>query len=470
MGIKLDWQVESEQTLTRATEDMEARQSRRRALRQLVLLIGTLACMVGIIVGAVIWRLLKVDNRLRQNLIDTVHAEVTALRVGNFANYMDIQRSASDAFIFEQTRAYENYQLLKQANRIQFTGDVVDVEIDENRGRVMVREIIDGIPYNLLWFYWFYEDPGTTDQAGWRHVPDDLTFWGNEREIETDRVKVEYLSLDHAFAQALAKQMETWIVDGCAQLGCTSLLPRITVKVVAERPVRIEWSSSQYWTLLITSPLVDRARADVVIAPERETDIAQALAGRLIAQATNHTVPPPASDAAWLYDELARWLGDSLRGAPSPTGFTESLIALNGSQSPQAVLTALPTASTLDSVVTVVLGNPLPLMQVDQIMALNWRSFFQWRLELESRILNQPEIGSFLALYDENNMYAAGEAARRQEDLAYAARPTPQVQSVAITRDEQSQTYAYVEVIQPETGSTATIIWRLTGGTWKRTS
>jgi hypothetical protein len=470
MGIKLDWQVESEQTLTRATEEMEARQRRRRALRQFILLVIGLMCVVGVIVGAMVWRLLNVDNQLRQDLIDTVQAEVTALRIGNLSNYMDIQRSASDAFIFEQTSTFEDYQTLKQANRIQLTGEIINVTIDDQRGRVILREIIDGIPYDVLWFYWYYEDPGPTNQAGWRRVPDDLTFWGDERQLKTDHVTIDYRSLDRDFAEALADRLDQWIVAGCATLNCDSPPPRITVELVAERPARIEWSASNYWTLTITSPFVDRARSDVSIAPEREANIARGIAGRLLALATQYTAPPPASDAAWLREELERWLGDSLRAAPDPNGFIESLIALYGPTAPQAVLDSLPTASTLDSVVTDLFGNPMALMPIEQIAALNWESFFQWRLNLESRILNQPEIGVFLDLYDQNNTYAAGESLRRQEDPAYATQPVPQVQTVTITRDAQSQTYAYVDVIHPATGSTDTIIWRLFQGTWKRTS
>ncbi|MBN1563636.1 MAG: hypothetical protein JXA10_07350, partial [Anaerolineae bacterium] len=429
----------------------------------------TLACIIGIVGGAIVWRLLKVDNQLRQDLIDTAQAEVTALRIGNFANYMDIQRSASDAFIFEQEQAYANYQLLKQAGRIQLTGDVLDVEIDENRGRVILREIIDGIPYKVMWFYWFYEEGGSSNQIGWRRVPDDLTFWGNEREIETDRVQVDYRTLDSLFAETLAKQIESWITAGCAELDCVTLPPQMTIKVVAERPARIAWSSADYWTLIVTSPYVERARADVAIAPEREAEIAREIAGRLLALRLNYGTLPQNSDAVWLYDDFARWLGNALRDEPQ-LGFMESLIALYGANAPQAVLTALPTASTLDSAVTVMLGAPLSALPVEQIAALDWRSYFQWRLDLESRILMQPGTGNLLDLYDLNDIYAAGEAARRQEDAAYAALPAPQVQRVDITRDAESQTYAYVEVIQPDAGTTSTIIWRLTDGTWKRRS
>lgn len=478
MGIKLDWQVESEQTQTRATEDLATRQRRRRTQRRFLLLIGLLVCILGSVVIAAVWRLRDIDHRLRQDLIDTVQAEVTALRVGDFANYMAIQRSASDAFITEQTRAYEDYQVLKQANRVRLTGEIVDITIDDQRGRVIVQEEIDGVPHHVLWFYWYYEDGGSNDQSGWRHVPDDLTFWGNERELETERVRVTYRELDEAFARALADRIDAWIAEGCALLACASPPPQITINVVAEQSARIEWAAADYWTLVITSPLVERARADVLLDPAREALIAEDIARRLVALATNFTPPPATADSAWFQDELARWLGNRLRAAPSG-GFMDSLIALSGPTAPQNALATLiqvgakPMPPTLDDILITFMGNPMPLLPVEQLSALDWADFFQWRLELEHDLLVQPDAHtSYLGLYDQEDVYAAGEAVRRLEDPAYISQPVPQVQNVAITRDEQSQTYAYVEVTITQDGftTTNTIIWRLAGGTWKRRS
>ena len=66
---------------------------------------------------------------------------------------------------------FEAYQQLKQAHRVELTGDVLDVTIDDLRGRVVLQETIDGVPYKVVWFYWYYEDGGERDQPGWRRVP-----------------------------------------------------------------------------------------------------------------------------------------------------------------------------------------------------------------------------------------------------------------------------------------------------------
>jgi len=94
MGIKLDWQVESEQSNIKATEDPQAQLRRRQARRQLILLLLLVVCLLSLAGAAVIWRLQQVDDRIRQDLLDTIAIEVTALRIGDFANYMAIHSSS----------------------------------------------------------------------------------------------------------------------------------------------------------------------------------------------------------------------------------------------------------------------------------------------------------------------------------------------------------------------------------------
>jgi hypothetical protein len=333
----------------------------------------------------------------------------------------------------------------------------------------VLEETIDGVLYQVVWFYWHYEDGGPKDQGGWRHVPDDLTFWGDERTIDRGAVHITYHALDEDLAQALAPHLDAWWSQGCQVLGCAAPLPALYVDIVAERPKSLDWSAP--WTLRVTSPLVGRARADLPLPPELEQDIARQVAARLVRYATGDVSPTPYSDAAWLQGELAAWLaGGMFLSTPSP-GFIESLIAQYGPGAPGTVLATLHTASSLDQVISTAGGVSLPLLTVDQIGALDWRSFFQWRLDLEPQLLSRPDnSGAFLTLYDQDSMYAASEAALRLEDPAYAELSVPQVTAVSISRDAESQTYAYVDATRDDQGTPRpeTIIWRLTGGTWKR--
>ncbi|MBN2305053.1 MAG: hypothetical protein JXQ72_11275 [Anaerolineae bacterium] len=476
MGIKLDWQVESEETHVTATEDPTARRRRHRARYRALALVIALAAVVGIVIAALAWRLDRVDNQYRQDLLDTVEIEITALRLGDYANFMAVQRSASDAFLLEQGRVFEDYQELKRAGRVNLTGGVIDVVIDELRGRVVIEEIIDGVPYHVVWFYWYYEDGG--DQGGWRRVPDDLTFWGEEHEIDKGPARISYRDLDRALADALAPRLADWWTRGPALVGATlNPPPPVQVEIVAERPAAVEWAAYAPWTLRITSPLVDRARADAALPPGLEYTIAEQVAARLVSYAAGEIQPVGYSDAAWLQTEITRWLAGALvygEGASPAPGLTDSLIAAYGGSAPVTLLAGLGLDSTLDSVLQTVTGVPLPLMSVEVLGALDWRGFFQWRLEREFALLaDSAGGGAFLALYDMETVYASNEATVRLEDPAYAARPVPQVNAVRITRDEASQTYAYVDVSGVEPGNAASldvIIWRLAGGSWRRSN
>ncbi|MBI5959078.1 MAG: hypothetical protein HY866_10110 [Chloroflexi bacterium] len=469
MGIKLDWQVESEQSQVKATEDPDARRRRQIARHQMLAVIGALACVLAGIGGLIAWRLWSVDSRLRQDLLDTVEVEITALRVGDLANFMAVQRSASDSFLLEQSRHFEEYQQLKQARRIELTGEVLSTEIDEPRGRVVVQEIIDGVPYQVVWFYWHYEDAGSNDQPGWRHVPDDLTFWGEEREIKALPVTIHYQALDEKLAQALAPRLQDWWTRGCQLITCRQTLPPLKVEIVADRQKLLGWAADDAWTLRISSPLVGRSRADLPLAPELESDIAHQIADRLVAYAAGDLGLLPYTDAAWLQSEIGRWLADSFLGVNN--NFVQSLVAGYGPGVPNTLLAAVQGGALLDGALLAVTGVPAAMLSPDQLNTLVWRDFFQWRLQQEWSLLAQGDSAAFLSLYDQESVSALNEATLRLGDATYTAAAVPQVGAVTINRDDQGQTYAYASATQSQGGvsvSELTIIWRLAGSTWKR--
>ncbi len=446
---------------------------KQQARRQFVLLLLSLAALVGLVGAFILWRLRQVDEQLRRDLLDTVAVEVTALRLGNYANYMAIQRSASDAFLLEQSQRFEDYQTLKATHRVSLEGKVVSVAIDDQRARVVLEEVIDGVPYHVVWFYWHYEDGTASGQGGWRHVPDDLTFWGEERTLQGDHARIRYRALDEALAQALLIRLETWWVQGCTTLACAAFPPPITVEIVPERPKTVTWATHDPWLLRVSSPLVGRARADTPLAPELAQEIAAQLAARLVRYLTGESAPPSYSDAAWLQGQLAGWLAAQMDGRPTDAPpFMRSLIAQYGPDAPLTLLTALSAQATLDRALSALTGIGLPLLTIEQLNALDWRDFFQWRLELEPQLLALPNSsGAFLALYDLQNTAASSEASVRLESPAYAAQAVPQVVTVVIGRDKASQTYAYAEITRLENGVAipgGTVIWRLADGTWKR--
>jgi hypothetical protein len=113
VSIKLDWQIEAERIHERASESPEARAQRIRQRRRLILFTMLLIFFIGVSALLILLRLEDVDNQLRQSLIDTLQAELAALRIGNYGDYMLLQRSAGDNWYIVQGERFQHYQQLK---------------------------------------------------------------------------------------------------------------------------------------------------------------------------------------------------------------------------------------------------------------------------------------------------------------------------------------------------------------------
>jgi hypothetical protein len=222
--------------------------------------------------------------------------------------------------------------------------------------------------------------------------------------------------------------------------------------------------------------LIGRTRADLALSAELESAVRQQIAARLVRYTAGDRAPVASSDAAWMQAEIARWLDGALAAGPgvvsiTDPGFTGTLVAAYGPTAPGTALRVMPPDATLDAILSPVLGISLPLLTVEQLNALSWLSFFEWRLALETQLLGTPEGGgAFMNLYDLENMTAASLANQRQEDPAYTLRADPQVVSLLITRDELTQTFATAETVRLENNQEVreNVSWRLAGGTWKR--
>src|SRR5260221_3028785 len=114
MGVRFDWEIEAEKTrIQRSGEGaVFARRRRVARLRFLIFVLVILIIFAGI--GAfVVLRLDSVEHDFEQALRGTVDAEVTALRLGDFASFSAIQRSASPDWVQIQHQLFNQYQGLK---------------------------------------------------------------------------------------------------------------------------------------------------------------------------------------------------------------------------------------------------------------------------------------------------------------------------------------------------------------------
>lgn len=453
MGIQLDWQVESERKQRRATEDPEAKRWRRRQRRKLIYTTVALATVVCGVIGAIVWRLNSVDAAYRRDLEDTVDVEIRALKLGDEDNYMSIRRSSSDYWLETQRQTFQEYQVLKRSGQLELTGNILDLEmdIDESRARVLLEERIDGVSYEVVWFYWYYTDED--EQTGWRRVPPDVAFWGDEEHIDRENLRVNYHELDATYAETLANRLSVWWGESCVWLSCMSPSVQLTIEIVPEAPAPPRWDDENEWKLLVSSPLHSgRVRRDATLDSQTEQQIAILLADRAVHFSISPSFafnPIPYSDAVWMVDELERWLiGRYLNVPEQGSLFIESLVSAYGEALPGLLVRSLTPDAQIE-ILQFVTGSTIPDMGLDRLNQTDWRSFFEWRLELEYDVLSDDTLGEnriifHNALYDSNDSSALSTASTVRDQFSFE-QPTWTVNSVIFSFDAFGSLQASIE-------------------------
>jgi hypothetical protein len=445
MNIELDWQIDAEQTRQVENEDPQRRRQRRYLRRRLLLsvvLVALLVCGVAV-VGILRWQAIQQsqDNALKA----AVNAELNAIRIGRAESFRQMQRSDSTAWLQNQQALYEEYQLLKQQGRYSPTTQILEVEIDENRGRALIQETIDGQAYQQVWFYWNFAaiDPEDT-QAGWRHLPPDVTFWGEDETLEGQGVTIRYQALDAATAEWLLPKLETWWGGACVWLNCQTPLPPLEVRIDPAAAASVAWTGEGQLSLV--SPFM---LGRVAIPPSLNGPQNRELGLRLAERALSHAsggrlLYDPGQtlldyDTTWLKHEAREWLM-SLWTGETPN-FWASLSGTFGPGAVAQVLQTLEPGGQINALAPALGAANLSELPTPQLEALAWADFFQWRLELEQYRL-QTDLNSFYALYENgaNNPAAAAQTVNLGAGL-------PLVQGVSFSYRSNGQLVALVTVL-----------------------
>ncbi len=455
MGIRLEWEIAAEDERVRSIgEDPDAARKRRNALVRLLLTITLLVGIAAGIVAFIFWRFDQVNSQLERQLRDTVTAEVTALRLGDWNAFSDFQRSATDDWLREQRTTFDTYQaILRADDSARLTGKIVEIEIDDPRARVHIEEIIDGIAYTRIWSYWFYENGETEENVdGWRHVPLDYTFWGEPGTYSGDNVQINYRSVDAEVANAMGIRLDDWISISCRILDCGDL-PRVQVEIVSDDTREPRWTDT--WRVVVPSPYLNRARSDMPFSLELQQQIGSLIAQRLVGDAAYP------SDAHYIRNAAQSWLVGQYLLVETDAHLLESLIRNYGEDSLRQLLTSLSPDANI-GVLSQIIGTPLD--QAD----LDWRDFFTWRLNIETDLILRQDVDAVLALYDTSD---PGVLQAAQARLSQPAPPRVMVldtQPHTPGPDGSPQRSVTVTV----TGSAQQQIWlfRLKGNNWLRAS
>lgn len=453
-GVRLDWEVESDRIKFEEYEDGSSALVRRLRLLRLFAAIIVMIGIIALIIAYGAYRLEQYNTVIEQALRDTVESEIAALRIGDRQIFIDLQRSATDDWFRTQGSLYEQYQTLKQTTDIQLTGHIVELAIDEPRARVHVEEIIEGISYIRIWYYWLYED-------GWRHVPPDYTYWGEATTRQRNHFAIRYFSVDEAVASALEERLDTWLSESCAALNCGEL-PFITIDIRPEQGT-MRWLDETAWQLVMPSPYVRGARADMPFDTKMQIEAASLLAERLLTHVTDGMQPIYPTDAYFLRSAIASWLVGRFVQISTQSFLIESLANYYGTSSIGLLAENLGPASEIN-ILSTVTGTTLDSANLD------WRDFLTWRLTIEDDLIARRDEANWLSLYDLRD-----ETARITAYARYAAMLTPEPKQVISVQhqtaiDGTPQLLATVQVSTDATARIETVLFSLVNGVWKRSS
>lgn len=454
--VKLDWDIEAEQGKQKQhQEDPIERRARYKGVLRLFLVIGVLVGVIAGLAYVVQQRWEQVNQRIEQVLVDTVQAEVATLRVGDREGFSDLQRSATEDWGNEQLETFNAYQTLKTSSNVVLSGQVLDVAIDGQRGRVSVEEIIDGVPYVQTWFYWRYED-------GWFHVPPDYEFWGDNATIETERLTLRYRSVDNAVADAVAGTVDSWLADACSYLDC-SALPPVTIDIITAPNSPVRWADNEQnaWQMVIPSPYTGRARADMPFDQSLKTSVATLLANRIVAWQTNNMSPASGSDTSYLLQTTSQWMMGRFLQVNTQTHLLDSLVANYDVDVVPSLLRNIQPISTLSILPTVAGASSLTEMPLD------WRDFVLWRLELEDNFIEQGDETSWTTLYDFSNTSVRDAAYQRYTNAFTASNRTVLAANVSMDSGTP-QLVARVNVTRGFDTGEEIVVFNLINGSWRR--
>jgi hypothetical protein len=455
MGIRLDWEIEAEQAqIKSAREDGVLARQRRVARLRLLIFILVVAAVFGGIAALVTWRLRTVDDQIAQLLRNTVDAEVTALRIGDQAAFLAAQRSASEDWVQQQTLLFKDYQQMKLQQDIQLTGQILDLTINDSRARAEVQEIIDGVPYSHIWFYWRYDD-------GWRHVPPDYTFWGDVQTYQGQGVSVRYQTVDARLAAAMGTAVENWLKIGCAALTCGEQ-PDINIDVLPDDALQIGWSASNPWQMQMPSPYTQRARSDMPFDLDLQFSVANLVAERLLAVSSPNVQPTYPADAYYLRQAIVSWMVGRFVQVDTNAFVIDSLAKNAGDAAVGRLLQAMQPNSDVS-----ILAQVAGVSSLDQAN-LDWRDFLTWRLVTEDELIRRRDDANFLLLYDTRDENVRNLASQRFTIVPGEIQRTVLSAPLETGADGVPTLRATVQVQVDGSVTQEEVLFRLVDNVWRR--
>lgn len=241
MGIRLDWEVESEGGSEAVAEDAVALAARRRrqVITQRAMIIGAVVVIVS--VAFLTLRMRQVRAQMLDALYATVESEALALRLGNKDRFMLLQGASAD-WRSEQRR---NFDIFQHSNpTMVVTDEILDLQMNGDEARVTVRVLVNDQESSAVWLY------GYSTENGWRHIASEAEPWARQ-VIEANGYRIEYEITDQETAAIVDDIMRGWWFSASALSGVDVPLP-ITI-VLDDQKQRMVWDDDNQSRLIMPS-------------------------------------------------------------------------------------------------------------------------------------------------------------------------------------------------------------------------
>ncbi len=389
MGIKLDWDLESDDGWGEVEEDAAALHARHLKRQRRIRTVVAIAAVVGLIAAGVALRLKQVRERLAATLEATVAAETLALRLGDRDDFLSFQVETPE-WQRAQSRAFDEYR--EFGSRIETDGEIVDLQVDGDSGRVVLRERLDGEPFVVTWFYAHTDD-------GWRRVPPSAEVLGAMNTLNLHGFDVAFHDADRAFADALAQQVSTWWQAGCTLTGCDAdALERPRIEITTDTSAAAGWDGD---TLRVFSQVQSGRTpegSDQLPAPLTvwlADQMAEGWAYRALGGSEMPSLPP--SDAPWFRQELAAWLEHQFNPAAPSSDFLDALVNAYGTQMITDAADGVRRTGRLLPALEATSGVPATELPVD------WAGYLANRLRQEAELIAEGDATRAAMLFRDMN-------------------------------------------------------------------
>ena len=309
MSIKLEWEVEADESPDRILHDPGNDPSFRRTQRIRHWLIGAAITLIITTTIGVSLRLNAVEAQRAELLNATVSAELLALRIGDYTAYMRTQ-SQDEEWREHQRQAFADLSNL--GTRVIFSEEISEIIRQRDEAQIIVEATLDGEPTEITWHYAYTEH-------GWRHIQSPPEPWAAQ-EHRVGNVLFRYHAIDQSVVDDLVPLIEEW-QDTVQQVGDVRALEPIELQL-DPNIATITLQGDSPTVLLIPMP-ASRSHDET---PELDHSTRVELANWLVDHWTEEILGESLlRDDEWVRDETEAYLRWVFHGETEPTPLMTTL-------------------------------------------------------------------------------------------------------------------------------------------------